>query len=51
MANVVQDLCKEKLHGKGSYMWYNDVQGFGSNSKSNEGNEDDIREHNEEVRA
>jgi hypothetical protein len=42
-------LCNEKLHGERIYTSDDGVQGFGSNSKSEEGNEDDIGEHDEEV--
>ncbi len=48
MGNVVQDLCKEELHGERGYTWDDGVQRFWSNSKSEEGNEDDIAKYDKE---
>jgi hypothetical protein len=53
MGNIVQELCNEELHGKGSYTSEDGVQGsvcnFGSKSSSKEGSGDDIGEGDEEV--
>ncbi len=51
MGNVIQDLCNEKLHGEGNYTWDDGVQGSGSNSRNEEGTEDDIGECDEEAQA
>jgi hypothetical protein len=55
MNNIVQDLCNEELHGKGSFTSKEDVQGyacdFGSDSRIEEGNEDNIVEGDEEAWA
>ncbi len=52
IGNTVQDLFNKKLHGKGSYTFEDDVQGFacnfGFNSRRKEGSEDDIGEGDEE---
>jgi hypothetical protein len=55
MNNIVQDLCNEELHGKGSFTSKEDVQGyacdFGYDSRVEEGNEDNIVEGDEEAWA
>ncbi len=51
MGNTIQDLCNEELHGEGNYTSNDNVQGSSFDSNNEEGNEVDIGERDEEVRA